>query len=260
MKYALVEGDRQEAQPGRSGSCPACGSSMIAKCGKLRVKHWAHQGKRNCDTWWENETEWHRNWKNQFPVDWQENVHRAENDERHIADVKTDQGWVLEFQHSRINPDERIAREVFYQRQLIWIVDGTRRKRDHSQFMKVLKDGMLCIKEFNLSKIPFPDECALLRDWMGSNALVLFDFFGCGKSEDQYLWCLIKVVKGMAYVGPFRRDSFIKYHCPEAMINKMDFSELLKNINEGIDIISQPREDNSPLASMLRRQPRMRRL
>jgi competence protein CoiA len=46
---------------------------------------------------------------------------------KHIADVRTIGGWVIEFQHSTLNPDERRSREKFYQR-LIWVVDGTKRK------------------------------------------------------------------------------------------------------------------------------------
>jgi competence protein CoiA len=46
---------------------------MIARCGSQRIHHWAHKNKsEQCDHWWENETEWHRNWKASFPVDWQE--------------------------------------------------------------------------------------------------------------------------------------------------------------------------------------------
>ena len=51
------------------------------------------KGRRFCDPWWENETEWHRAWKDQFPADWQEIVHHAEDGEKHIADVKTDR-WL----------------------------------------------------------------------------------------------------------------------------------------------------------------------
>lgn len=251
MKWALVNGQRLEAQSDLSGICPACKSPMVAKCGDVRVHHWAHRGRRECDKWWESETEWHRNWKDKFPSNWQEVVHPAENGEWHIADVKTDQGWVLEFQHSKIHSDERKAREAFYKK-LVWIVDGARRKRDKSQFLEALKKGIMVIKELNLLRIPIAKECALLRDWVDSSAPVFFDFSGYNKPEDPHLWCLIRVVNGMAYVGPFLRDGFIKHHSPEAKMNKLDFSELLKNINERIEIINQPRKVNSfdPLAAM----------
>jgi competence protein CoiA len=122
MKFALVNGQRVEAQPHLSGDCPGCGSSMIARCGELRTPHWAHRGTRLlCDPWWENETQWHRVWKDQFPADWQEVVHRAEDGERHIADVKTQNGWVIEFQHSFLKAEERRSRDGFYPK-LIWVV------------------------------------------------------------------------------------------------------------------------------------------
>lgn len=111
MKYALVNNERQEPQSGLIGKCQCCNSPVIAKCGDLRVHHWAHKTKLQCDPWWE-ESEWHRAWKEKFPKEWQEIIHKAENDEKHIADVKTDQGFVIEFQHSHLDSQERAARGV----------------------------------------------------------------------------------------------------------------------------------------------------
>lgn len=137
MKFAIVNGERVTARPKLIGECPGCGSPMVSKCGDINVHHWAHQGKRKCDHWWENETEWHRHWKNQFPDSWQEIVHRADDGEKHISDVKTDFGWILEFQHSFLKVDERNSRNDFYEN-LIWIVDGLRRKRDLQQFERTI--------------------------------------------------------------------------------------------------------------------------
>jgi competence protein CoiA len=96
MKFALVEGERREAQPDLSGKCPDCDGAVVAKCGKVRVWHWAHWRTRDCDRWSEPETEWHRAWKNRFPENWQEISHLSENGETDRADVKTDRGVVLE--------------------------------------------------------------------------------------------------------------------------------------------------------------------
>jgi len=60
-------------------------------------------------------------------------VHFDEKGEKHIADVKTKNGWVLEFQHSYIKPEERNYRNAFYSK-LVWIIDGLRRKTDRIQF------------------------------------------------------------------------------------------------------------------------------
>lgn len=87
------------------GLCPYCGSEVIAKCGRIKIWHWAHKGMSSCDPWWENETEWHRTWKNHFPLEWQEQIARDPiSGETHIADVKTPHGLVIEFQHSSIDP------------------------------------------------------------------------------------------------------------------------------------------------------------
>ncbi|WDD92819.1 hypothetical protein Bsp3421_002850 [Burkholderia sp. FERM BP-3421] len=78
---------------------------MVAKCGRVKVWHWAHKGKKPCDPWYESETQWHRDWKDKFPREWQEVVdHDAQSGEIHIADVKTPHGLVLEFQHSPRRP------------------------------------------------------------------------------------------------------------------------------------------------------------
>jgi len=78
----------------------------------------------HCDNWWENETEWHRKWKSYFPIDWQEIVHfDGESGEKHIADVKTDSGFVLEFQNYPMPLEELKSRESFYKK-MLWIING----------------------------------------------------------------------------------------------------------------------------------------
>jgi hypothetical protein len=174
MKIALVEGRRHNAEPNLSGKCLRCGSNMVPKCGERRVWHWAHRGVRHCDHWWEPETEWHRSWKNRFPTEWQEIVHRAENGEKHIADVKTPQGEVIEFQHSYLKPAERRSREAFYN-PMFWVVNGLRRKRDKQTFYKALRT-LQVIRPAPLTILVPVDECALLREWIDSCVAVYFDF------------------------------------------------------------------------------------
>ena len=114
MKLADIEGNDREAQPGLTGKCRDCGHAMVAKCGQHRVWHWAHRKSKDCDPWWEQETEWHRSWKNQFPVAWQEIGHTAQSGERHRADVKTETGLVLEFQYSALSVAERVSRRILH--------------------------------------------------------------------------------------------------------------------------------------------------
>jgi hypothetical protein len=99
---------------------------MVAKCGLKKMWHWAHLPSRTCDPWWENETPWHRKWKSFFPEAWREYIHvDPVTNEKHIADVKTAAGRVIEFQNSPMPPDELASREKFYG-DMIWVVNGER--------------------------------------------------------------------------------------------------------------------------------------
>lgn len=124
MQYALVESQRVEAFSGGRGVCATCSAATIAKCGPRIRHHWAHAGRKQCDPWWENETEWHREWKNQFPENCREISHIAPDGEIHRADIKTPNGIVIEIQHSSMTDKERISREAFYGN-LVWVIDGS---------------------------------------------------------------------------------------------------------------------------------------
>jgi len=123
MQYALVDDLRCEAFKGGHGTCAICGAATIAKCGPRIMHHWAHAHRRDCDPWRENETAWHREWKNQFPEQCREVIHIAKDGEIHRADIKTPTGIVIEVQHSNMTDVERISREQFYGN-LVWVIDG----------------------------------------------------------------------------------------------------------------------------------------
>ena len=174
MKYALQDNAKAEATPGANGICACCGRELVAKCGSQKVWHWAHKSKKFCDHWWENETQWHRDWKNYFPQDWQEVLHFANDGEKHIADVKTSDGLVIEFQHSKLCLEERTARERFYEN-MIWVVDGLRLKSDIKKFQS----------RPTLTYLNYPvlqSECVPLSifpsfwDWSTSSKPVFFDW------------------------------------------------------------------------------------
>lgn len=204
MKFSIVNALRQEAQPGVAGKCPACDLETIAKCGEVKIWHWAHKGRRDCDPWWESETEWHRAWKGQFPEAWQEVVHHADSGEKHIADVKTDHGWVVEFQHSYLNPEERRSRDAFYPK-LVWVVNGVRRKRDAAQFRGALNRGTPIGVNARI-RIPLAEECAILREWSGSRAPVFIDF-GAGPT---LWWIIARMSNGSVDVAPFSRIELVE--------------------------------------------------
>lgn len=206
MKFALVNGERREAAKGLTGICIGCEQPMIPKCGPVKVKHWAHKSKCMCDHWWESETEWHRSWKNRFPIEFQEIRHRAESGEWHIADVKTAQGWVLEFQNSPISVEERNARTSFY-RTVSWVVNGVRLQRDRDQFFKALKNGRAICVGPSITKI-FSSESSLIEKWSDCLAAVFFDF-----GDDEFLWLLYPTNSAhWRFIVPVRREDFIGWH------------------------------------------------
>ena len=185
MKLALVNGQRSEPSPQVRASCAYCGREMISKCGRVKIWHWAHKRKESCDPWWESETEWHRNWKNQFPVDWQEIVHTDQTTgEKHVADVKTPFGLVIEFQHSPIELRELESREAFYEN-LIWVVDGDRGSADPQNFNMGLSTTEPASFEPLAYSFGWWSRSRLLHNWAEATSHVYLDF-----GEEELLWRL----------------------------------------------------------------------
>jgi len=111
-------GQKIEAARGRKGTCPTCGEPLLAKCGEIKIWHWAHVARLECDSWQEHETEWHRGWKLLVPSDRAE-VCMGE----HRADILGLEDCVIELQHSPISPKDIRGREAFYGK-MIWLLDG----------------------------------------------------------------------------------------------------------------------------------------
>lgn len=182
MRFAYVDGHKQEATPGSRGLCPCCGSVTIAKCGLHTIRHWAHQSLRACDPWWEPETDWHRQWKSHFPSAWQEVVqYDAQTGEKHVADVRTGNGMVIEFQHSVISFREARSRERFYPR-MMWVVDLNRNPTEARRFrsLRELLDFPAVSPTLSL---PWPRRSKLFETWSHATVPVLFD-----PGQEQDLW------------------------------------------------------------------------
>lgn len=120
-----------EAEPGHSYFCPACGSVLIQKLGSINAHHFAHKVKAECDPWYNGKmSPWHIEMQGHFAeinreiVIWNET-----NTEYHIADIvlgANGKKYVIEFQHSAISKDEFITRSEFYIKcgyKMIWVFD-----------------------------------------------------------------------------------------------------------------------------------------
>jgi|GEM_PF-1768433 len=238
MRFAMVNGEKREAEGGLKGFCIGCSQPVTPKCGRIRVKHWAHQTECECDRWWENETEWHRSWKNNFPIECQEIRHQADDGEWHIADVETKQGHFLEFQHSFLRPEERISRNDFYGQNLVWIVDGLKSQKDRLRFDVTLKNAIHISPDVPLARLPSSFmECSLLREWSECNVPIFFDF------GSELLWCLLpKSLKDNLYIGPFSKRNFVDLHNGVKNKNGQDFSGLMRILNDHVCAYENPQQ------------------
>lgn len=229
MKFGISNNEKVLPQPGLKALCPICFSALIARCGTVKIWHWAHKSLNNCDPWWENETEWHRQWKDNYPVEWQEIILRdTVTNEKHIADVRNERGLVLEFQHSAIASEERISREMFY-KNMIWVVDGSRLKRYYNRFEQLLSSIWVKQLDDNKWKVTNP-EYFLPKEWLDSTVPVVFDFSRVADVlPDQiinYLWC-------------------IKYHGNDCYLFKMEKEFFVRKTHQTEDIFTIVRKNNS---------------
>ncbi len=131
MLFALNEnGDRISicsAKKTEEYFCPQCGCKLILKMGSVRHHHFAHPNTTICnDSWHYDMTEWHYEWQNKFPKEYQEIVKVADN-QKHRADILIeDSKVVIEFQHSPLSPTEFEDRNTFYNKlgyRVVWIFD-----------------------------------------------------------------------------------------------------------------------------------------
>lgn len=123
MLFATVNGEKVEASPKKMGICSLCERTVFSKCGEINVWHWAHYKDESCDSWYEPETEWHKNWKLIFGKENCEIV-IAKNGVRHIADILTKENLVIELQNSPIQKPIIRRRESFYGERMIWVING----------------------------------------------------------------------------------------------------------------------------------------
>lgn len=121
MLYAINDNDQKiAASPSNKATCSCCGGEVIAKCGKIKIWHWAHKSKA-IDCNFEPETNWHLQWKSYADPERTE-VKVKRNGMYKMADIMLANGIVVEAQHSPISVDEIQLRERFY-KNMFWIFD-----------------------------------------------------------------------------------------------------------------------------------------
>jgi hypothetical protein len=129
MLFATVNAEKVEAKPKSSGICPLCERNVFSKCGEINVWHWSHQKDESCDSWYEPETEWHKNWKLAFGKEYCEIIITKEG-VKHIADIQTKDSVIIELQNSPIQKPVIRRRERFYGERMLWLVNGIHFKQN----------------------------------------------------------------------------------------------------------------------------------
>ena len=104
--------------------CPMCDGEVRFRNGKIRIPHFAHVSKEDCDSFSSEMSAWHLEWQRRFPEECREVVLEADG-EKHRADVRY-HDIIVEFQHSPISKEEFEQRNAFYTkvaRHLVWVFD-----------------------------------------------------------------------------------------------------------------------------------------
>lgn len=112
----------KDAEKGEKYFCPCCNEPTILKSGKIKAPHFAHKSHHNCDPWYSEMSDWHREWQERFPLNCREVVIRH-NGERHRADICIGK-YIIEFQNSYLSDEQFIKRTEFYTSagyKLIWV-------------------------------------------------------------------------------------------------------------------------------------------
>lgn len=176
---------------------------------------------------------------------WQEQTRYDEQTgEKHVADVLTPNGLVIEFQHSSIKPEELQSRNNFY-KHILWVVDGCRRTLDFSKLKKafISHDFKVLsavdswpVQSSNFFEFYFADE-VFNKTWLKLPVPIFFDFSSHSDlqvMEDSLsigsleLCCLFPQYSGRAVVAFINKEDFIQ----SMLVGKDFFSPIIKCVNK----------------------------
>ena len=126
--------------------------------------------------------------------------------EKHIADVKTPFGLVIEFQHSPIEQMEVESRETFYGN-MIWIVDGDRGSLDLDYFRMGLSTAAPASFVPLAYHLKWWGTSRLLHNWTKSTVPVYLDF-----GDEEALWKLVRfdIDANLGIVMPTTREWLVE--------------------------------------------------
>lgn len=185
MIWGIKDNEKIRATPKGTATCSMCKNELVPKCGVIKIWHWAHKSLNDCDNWHESESEWHLNWKNEFPKEQQEITIKKYNTklnydgskkyineiENHRADIKTPLR-VIELQNSPISSKEINERENFYGK-MVWLLNG-----------KTLCKGMKMRKENGIIKFRWYHPP---KSWWIAKKPIYIDFSDIQQEENKWV-------------------------------------------------------------------------
>jgi hypothetical protein len=137
MLYALNElGEKIKPTKDVAAYCPCCNNLVRKAMGDVIVHHWKHITEVKCNS--KPMTRWHIEWQLNFP---KENVEVYVNKQRR-ADILTDDGMAIEFQHSSILISEVEKRSKLCNGNIIWVHDY-QKQYNNNQFRNITKDNKI---------------------------------------------------------------------------------------------------------------------
>lgn len=209
MLFAIFEDKKIEPIPNTHAQCPVCGEKVLSKCGEIKVWHWAHFSGRSCDSWFEPETYWHKNWKLTFGKENSE-VKIVKEDCWHVADILTEEKLVIELQNSPIQKNIIRERENFYGDRMIWLINGEKFKNnffitdweDRSHYWSFQHDNCKHRDGKKKFKWDYPK-----KSWEDTQRHIFIDFH-----SDSLFWVHIGMGTNMGE-GKFvsKQDFIVKY-------------------------------------------------
>jgi len=224
MRFAKNEnGQKIEVEySGQRAICYCCHSEVIGRDGPFRIKHWYHKNIKDCDSWYESITQWHIDWQNQYPKECQEvEMIDSIDGTKHRADVRLNNGLVIEVQNSQINIDEIEQREKFYNSNgnLYWILNGGNLLKNCSIKYKTKRKGhyiLIYIPEYT-SESQYYDFDEIREKFLQSPSVMNLKSLNPFKNED------------------IRNGTEIQFNFEQEII----FSDIIKNLkNDAHDVIT----------------------
>ncbi len=224
MIWALENNKKILATPKQKAECPICNSEVIAKCGRIKVWHWSHKSNLDCDDWYEPESEWHKNWKDEFPKECQEFTMG-----KHRADIRTKGRWIIELQNSSISSEEIQEREQYYKK-MVWLLNGEKLAKGLRLRNK---------KEIITFRWKSPP-----KSWWMANKETYIDLKGIVEILRKLVY---KYKEGLKiHKTPIYEQIYYKYYSPEAELIEVSYPKIvgyddttnleIKKIEEKIDL------------------------